>query len=440
MNLQFIKNLGQGGFGKVDLVFDSDSSNNQIYAQKFFNSQQTQLYDNFRRRFIREINVQSQFNHPNIVPVIDTNLTSHPPYFLMPVANSTLTEDMNQPGFIPNNALFDILQGLEEIHHKGYSHRDLKPDNILRFDDGNGTSTYAISDFGLIDNGRDMTTLTATGDAGGTPYYAAPELFQDLSRATHLCDIYSFGAILHDIYATSRRTPGETLSAPGPIGNIISKCTQRLPMRRYQSISEIRQDLYSALNSNYTQTAENYRITEILSQPLPLNNDLWDEIFFVLEEVRNNNSKLHEIFKLIKYEHITDLAQNQGLPLLTSFTEIFTNFIINYAFDFNYCDILADKLLTLFTYSRNLFNDISLQASILLALLLLGVGHNRWYVERKFATLASASLDERVVDRLIFEANDKEICLQDKIEHLLWSISLKLNSLHPRFSDYVQLR
>lgn len=32
MNLQFIENLGQGGFGKVDLV--CDSSNNQIYAQK----------------------------------------------------------------------------------------------------------------------------------------------------------------------------------------------------------------------------------------------------------------------------------------------------------------------------------------------------------------------------------------------------------------------
>lgn len=68
MNLQFIENLGQGGFGKVDLV--CDSSNNQIYAQKVFNPQQTQLYDNYRKRFIREINVQRQFNHPNIVPVI----------------------------------------------------------------------------------------------------------------------------------------------------------------------------------------------------------------------------------------------------------------------------------------------------------------------------------------------------------------------------------
>lgn len=438
MNLQFINNLGQGGFGRVDLV--RDFNNNRQYAQKTFSPPKTSSYDNFVKRFIREINVQRQFTHPNIVSIIDTNLDNDPPYFLMPVADSTLSKDMRQPGFTPSNALFDILQGLEEIHHKGFTHRDLKPDNILRFNESDGTSKYAISDFGLIDNGKDMTTLTETGYAGGTPYYAAPELFQDLSRATHLCDIYSFGAILHDIYGINRRTPGETLSAPGYIGNIINKCTQRLPMRRYQSIGEIRQDLYSALHSNYIQTAENSKIIEVLSQPIPLSNDLWDEIFFALENNRNSNPKLDEIFKSIKNEHITDLAKNQGLPLFTSFVEIFTSFITNSTFDFNYCDILADKLLTLFTYSKTLFNDISLQASVLLALLVLGVNHNRWYVERKFAALASVSLDERVVDRLIFEANDKEICLQQKIDHLLWSISLELNSLHPKFSHYVQLR
>lgn len=431
MELQFIKNLGKGTFGTVDLVRNLDDK--KYYARKSFTPPSMQ----FQQRFIREINVQRQFYHPNIVPIIDADLVNQPPYFLMPVAASTLSKDMRENGFIPDNALFDILQGLEEIHHKGFSHRDLKPDNILRFDNQDNSVIYAISDFGLIDNGRDMTTLTATGDRGGTPYYAAPELFQDLSRATYLCDVYSFGAILHDIYGTSKRTPGENLSAPGIIGNVINKCTQRLPARRYQTISEIRQDLYSALNST-NQNSSNGRIEDILNLPTPLNNDLWDEVFFDLERNRSNNNELDKVFKLIKNEHIVDLADNQGLVILTSFTQIFTDFIINnsykYYFDFNYCDVLADKLLSIFNSTKNNFNDISLQAHILLALLILGVNHNRWYVERRFASLVSPSIDDRVIDRFIFEANSRNIELKEKIGHLLWSISLDIQMLHPKLS------
>lgn len=432
MCLISIRSLGNGAFGRVDLVQTPDGKQ---YAQKLFSPQIDWDINNFKQRFIREVNVQKQFNHPNIVPIIKDSLVCDPLFFLMPVASSKLSIDMRQLNFQPNIALFDILQGLEEIHYKGFSHRDLKPDNILRFDNQENEPVYAISDFGLIDNGNEMTTLTATGMRGGTPYYAAPELFIDLSRATHLCDIYSFGAILHDIYSTGNRAPGETLpvsSAPGRIGYIINKCTQRLPARRYQSVNEIRQDLYLALNDS-VKLAGDDRIANLLSQSTPLSNESWDEIFFALEENKNNTKYLNELFKLIKNDNIIDLAKNQGLPLLVSFTQIFTDFIIKNSFDFDYCDILADKLITIFTYSKGL-HDISLQAYVLLALLILGVDHNRWYVERKFASLATVSVDERIIDRLIFEANDKDIILKQKIDHLLWSISLDLNSLHPKFS------
>jgi serine/threonine protein kinase len=59
-----------------------------------------------------------------------------------------------------------------------------------------------ISDFGLMAPGAGLTsTLTASNMGGGTPLYRAPECVTKLKRGTVQSDIYSFGAILHDISA-----------------------------------------------------------------------------------------------------------------------------------------------------------------------------------------------------------------------------------------------
>ncbi|MFT7595991.1 MAG: serine/threonine protein kinase [Paracoccaceae bacterium] len=95
-------------------------------------------------------------------------------------------------------ALFDILSGLQAIHAKGYKLRDLKPQNVLKLSNPDGTHRYAISDFGfrISDFGLmtpaagQTTTLTATNAGGGTPLYCAPKCTTNLRRATHLADIY----------------------------------------------------------------------------------------------------------------------------------------------------------------------------------------------------------------------------------------------------------
>ena len=107
----------------------------------------------------------------------------------------------------PRRPLFDILAGLEAIYDRGYKHRDLKPTNVLKFV-SDGSVRYAISDFGLMSPAFGQTsTLTQSNMGGGTPLYRAPECAINFKRATNLSDIYSIGAILHDIFAGSRRIP-----------------------------------------------------------------------------------------------------------------------------------------------------------------------------------------------------------------------------------------
>ena len=92
-----------------------------------------------------------------------------------------------------------------------------------------GDINYVISDFGLISgiNGE-SSNLTGSNAQGGTENYAAPELIRNMKRATFSADIYSFGAILHDIFGQGiNRIPYTELSLAGPIGQIIEKCTKR---------------------------------------------------------------------------------------------------------------------------------------------------------------------------------------------------------------------
>jgi serine/threonine protein kinase len=90
MPLKLIKSLGSGGFGNVELVEDESG---QRFARKIFSVNQPlrpDLIDNVKKRFIREAKVQKGVVHRNIVPVLEEDLATDPPYFLMPPAEASL--------------------------------------------------------------------------------------------------------------------------------------------------------------------------------------------------------------------------------------------------------------------------------------------------------------------------------------------------------------
>ena len=109
---KFIKRIGEGGFGFVDLVEDE---NGQQFARKTFTINNVHfpkaLEGNARDRFKRETRVQKQILHPNIIPVLDFDLNVDPPFYIMPLAICSLQDDIVKDKTLGGrylNAMFDI--------------------------------------------------------------------------------------------------------------------------------------------------------------------------------------------------------------------------------------------------------------------------------------------------------------------------------------------
>lgn len=438
MEYNEIKEIGQGGFAKVILVQNED---NNKFAKKVFSPLPSIIKNvgenDLKRRFIREVKYQSSLKHRNIVEIIESYLTNEPPFFIMPLADCTLRDELIADSTLngkPNLALFDILAGLEVMHNNGYTHRDLKPANILKFTNENETK-YAISDFGLItSNQSESSTLTGTNAGGGTENYAAPELNGGFRRATFAADIYSFGAILHDIFGNkATRIPYTELTLSGEIGSIISKCTKRLPIRRYKSVSELREDLYNVLNTQevHFNSTDEEEIVKLLREKDTFTDDDWDKLFLFIDECMNSHISCNNIFDAISAEHIKSLT---GSP------ELFNDLGFNYCqyikdgtFNFDYCDILASKAQLFYEG-----DDIGLKAEVAISMLLLGTSHNRWYVEQKYMKMINNDISDELAKRIKIELEVQDINFKQKMRHVKESISASLDNIHPILLDILK--
>jgi len=424
--------LGEGGFSKVYRVTDEHGTS---FALKEFSPQASAIkqvgIDQLTKRFLREVRHQKAINHNNVVRIIDEQLKADPPFFIMEQALHTLEDKLREDNTLegkPKQALFDILSGVEALHELDIVHRDLKPGNVLELINSDRSTRFAISDFGLITAiNSDSTNLTGSGQGGGTQNYSAPELMGNFKRATPQADIYSFGAILHDIFGSKKRVPFTELSADGEIGRIISKCTKKQPRRRYSSITELREDLYKALSVEKIRfhSSDEEKIINVLTDNAELTDEQWDDFFELIDENIDNQISNENIFRSLNNQHIINLSI--GAPeLFSSLGKDFLTFSQETTFSFDYCDVLANKIQIFYDHG-----GIELKSLSSIAMLLLGVRHNRWYVEEKFMKMVSHKIDPNLALRIKIEVESQDIDLEEKISHVEHSIDVDRNMIHP---------
>jgi serine/threonine protein kinase len=182
-----------------------------------------------RERFFREGRLAASLNHPNSVYVFGTEEIGGTPVIAMElVSGGTLQDRVQAHGPLPIGEAVDcvlqLIAGLEAAQRIGILHRDVKPSNCYRAEDG----TVKIGDFGLSISTtiRTEPSLTATGAFLGTPAFCSPEQLRG-DELNVRSDIYSVGATL--FYLLTGRTPFE---AKNPIQMLATVLEQPAPSPR----------------------------------------------------------------------------------------------------------------------------------------------------------------------------------------------------------------
>lgn len=145
-----------------------------------------------RQRLKREIAVQSQLDHPNVLKIIRHDATEG--WYAMQRALGSL-EDIGP--FPPTEwtrlrvGLLAVSQAVAHAHDRGFVHRDLSPANVLVFAD-----RWVVADWGFVcEPFRPGQRMTQPLERFGTPEFMAPELLLDPRRAKPSADVFSIGRI-----------------------------------------------------------------------------------------------------------------------------------------------------------------------------------------------------------------------------------------------------
>jgi serine/threonine-protein kinase len=190
------KLLGSGGMGAVYLAANPTLPRHD--ALKVLSAELSRDRD-FRARFIREADVASALDHPNIVAVYNRGETDGGQLWIaMQFVDGTDADDALRGGTMtPQRAVHitgEVAKALDHAHAHHVVHRDVKPANFLLSGPVGPSERVLLGDFGIA-RALDDVSLTVTGSVMATVAYAAPEVLSGLpfdGRA----DVYSLGCTL----------------------------------------------------------------------------------------------------------------------------------------------------------------------------------------------------------------------------------------------------
>ena len=175
-------------------------------------------------RFLREIEVAAQLQHPHILTLIDSGEAAGFLFYVMPfVDDESLSDRMTREGQIGWSDAVQIARevasALDYAHRQGLVHRDIKPANILL-----SQGHAVVVDFGIAKaiSTAGAAGLTQAGMTLGTPWYMSPEQATGQSDLDGRTDIYALGCVLYEMLCgkppfdgpTAQAIIAKTISAP----------------------------------------------------------------------------------------------------------------------------------------------------------------------------------------------------------------------------------
>lgn len=253
--------IGTGGMS--DVYKAKDHKLNRFVAVKVL-KQEFSENANFVSKFRVEAQAAAGLAHPNIVNVYDVGEENGIYYIVM-----ELVEGITLKKYIEKKARLSVKEavsiaiqvsmGIEAAHNNHIIHRDIKPQNIIISKEGK----VKVTDFGIA---KAATSNTITSNVMGSVHYTSPEQARG-GYSDEKSDIYSLGVTMFEMLTGRVPFNGETTVAiaikhiqeemPSPreyvseipvsVEQIVFKCCQKSPDRRYQSMGELIADLKRSL-------------------------------------------------------------------------------------------------------------------------------------------------------------------------------------------------
>lgn len=214
-------------------------------------------------RFNREARATASLSHPNIVRVITVGTQNGRPYMITDfIKGKTLRDVLDQRGRLSSQEALDAMNQLCSAvlyaHQNNVIHRDIKPQNVFLTPDG----TIKLGDFGIATFMNASNHVTRTQAVVGSVHYLAPEVAGG-HIATPQSDIYALGVTFFELVTGNVPFEADNLvdvclkqinekfpnikkfnsNVPDSICDVIYKATQKSPLKRYQSVYDMRADI-----------------------------------------------------------------------------------------------------------------------------------------------------------------------------------------------------
>jgi serine/threonine protein kinase/Tol biopolymer transport system component len=263
--------IGAGGMGEVYRARDTRLG--REVALKILPDRLANNPDR-RARFETEARAASALNHPGIVTIHDIGNVDGVAYIVTEfIDGASLRQSRPEALRRQLDIAAQIAEALAAAHAARITHRDLKPENIMVTRDGR----VKTLDFGLARQAASsptedtLTLVTTPGTILGTVGYMSPEQARGYA-ADARSDIFSLGAVMYELFSGHRafegHTPADVLSAilksdppellsaiPAGVRQIVERCLEKDPARRFQSTQDLAFALRAVAGSSLTAVA-----------------------------------------------------------------------------------------------------------------------------------------------------------------------------------------